>query len=200
MGSPNAMSIETASNRKSALVFLLLLLQTIGCVGYQPFTIQPKTWRYKNASIGYDESRGTASTRRFDTDGDDDNDVPKRSARETTEDPVLLLNGFGVGSFHQHRLIPHLLSNLERSNNDEESSSSSRRIIYGIDYLGQGRSWPVDCDDGNAESERGLIYSIDTWADQIISFIEEVILPEHDGTLSDKDGTKVHLIGNSVGG
>ena len=72
--------------------------------------------------------------------------------------------------------------------------SDGKRIVYGIDYLGQGRSWPIDCDDGESESERGLRYCINTWADQIIEFIEEVILPEHTSS------EKIHLVGNSVGG
>lgn len=42
--------------------------------------------------------------------------------------PVLILNGFGVGSFHQHRLIPQILNN----------ENAEDRMVYGIDYLGQG--------------------------------------------------------------
>ena len=106
--------------------------------------------------------------------------VAPTSSEET---PVLLLNGFGVGTFHQHRLMPKLID-----------GSDGKRIVYGIDYLGQGRSWPIDCDDGESESERGLRYCINTWADQIIEFIEEVILPEHTSS------KKIHLVGNSVGG
>jgi len=98
------------------------------------------------------------------------------------------LNGFGVGSFHQHRLMPNLISIQEKD------GVETTRKVYGIDYLGQGRSWPVDCDDGNSENERGLIYSIDIWAEQIIEFIETIIIPNHG------ENTKVHLIGNSVGG
>lgn len=104
-------------------------------------------------------------------------------------EPVLLLNGFGVGSFHQHRLM----SNLLKNENGEEVDDKMR-VIYGIDYLGQGKSWPINCDDGNSKNEEGLIYSADTWAEQIIQFIEEIILPNH------ADATKVHLVGNSVGG
>ena len=103
--------------------------------------------------------------------------------------PVLLLNGFGVGSFHQHRLMPRLASA------SASSSSPGDREIYGIDYLGQGRSWPVDMDDGESEGEKGLRYDINTWADQCIKFIERVVLPEQGGRVS-----KVHLVGNSVGG
>lgn len=61
----------------------------------------------------------------------------------------------------------------------------------------------MDCDDGTSPNERGLVYSIDTWADQIIRFVEEVVLGDGDGAGGDGDGgrvTKVHLVGNSVGG
>lgn len=64
---------------------------------------------------------------------------------------ICLVALLGVGSFHQHRLIPRLL--------DEEMDN---RVVYCIDYLGQGRSWPVDCQDGKSENEKGLIYSADT--------------------------------------
>jgi pimeloyl-ACP methyl ester carboxylesterase len=61
--------------------------------------------------------------------------------------------------------------------------------VYGLDYLGQGISWPIDCDDGYAPSEQGLRYCAETWMQQIIGFIEDVV-PQK----------KVHLVGNSVGG
>ena len=57
--------------------------------------------------------------------------------------PVLLLNGFGVGSFHWHRVMGSI-------------ASQSGAVCYGMDYLGQGGSWPVDCADGEAPSEAGL--------------------------------------------
>ena len=70
-------------------------------------------------------------------------------------DPIVLLNGFGVGSFHQHRL-------MENFREVETAEGRSDRVVYGVDYLGQGRSWPVACEDGEAECEKGLIYSADT--------------------------------------
>ena len=39
---------------------------------------------------------------------------------------------------------------------------------------------------------------VSRWIDQLITFIEEVIIPEHQ--ISGKAPVKVHLIGNSVGG
>ncbi|KAL7545236.1 hypothetical protein ACHAWF_008591 [Thalassiosira exigua] len=89
------------------------------------------------------------------------------SSEEAADDavPILLLNGFGVGSFHQHRLMRRLL--LEGQNGYQ---------VYGVDYLGQGSSWPSECDDGDALDERGLGYSADMWLDQIEGFVEEVVL------------------------
>lgn len=138
------------------------------------FSIDRKSWRYKGHSIAYEECVG----------------VGKREVNdsfEVEEIPVLVLNGFGVGSFHQHRLMPHLTG----------GDGSSCRRVYGVDYLGQGQSWPIDCDDGNSSNERGLVYSIDTWTDQILEFIEDVILP---ASSTSNPHTQVHLIGNSVGG
>ena len=51
------------------------------------------------------------------------------SSNDNEQTPILLLNGFGVGSFHQHRLIHEMLG-------DETHTD---RPMYGIDYLGQGR-------------------------------------------------------------
>lgn len=110
----------------------------------------------------------------------------KPSSAEKQQDPILLLNGFGVGSFHQHRLIQNVFEQQDES-----------RMVFGIDYLGQGRSWPVDCNDGNSENEQGLIYSADVWLDQVIDFITNVILPQFE---NNGRTTKVHVVGNSVGG
>ena len=65
------------------------------------------------------------------------------AAGPTKAPPVLLLNGFGVGSFHWHRVMRSI-------------ASESGSVCYGMDYLGQGGSWPVDCADGDAPSEAGL--------------------------------------------
>lgn len=68
------------------------------------------------------------------------------------------------------------------------------RLVFAVDYLGQGKSWPVDCNDGNSENEEGLVYSADMWLNQIIDFIQQVILPQCNGV------SQVHIVGNSVGG
>lgn len=104
---------------------------------------------------------------------------------------IFVRNGFGVGSFHQHRLKSCLLKELSNLN-------EGVRNVYGIDYLGQGKSWPSNCNDGLSESERGLSYCIDTWMEQIIEFIEEVVIPENINPTTGE--CKVHLVGNSVGG
>ena len=115
-------------------------------------------------------------------DNSDRNSKNESVGRSSNDEPLLVLNGFGVGSFHQHRLIPQLLSR------------DPSRTIYAVDYLGQGRSWPVDCDDGNSPNEKDLIYSADTWVDQLVQFIEDVISPAHGNART------VHIAGNSVGG
>jgi len=106
--------------------------------------------------------------------------------------PILLLNGFGVGSFHQHRLMRQLL--LEKTKEQQDNNIDKKQyVIYGIDYLGQGNSWPTNCNDGNSQDELNLGYSADTWLDQLTEFIQEVIIPI-------SSNKKVHLAGNSVGG
>jgi pimeloyl-ACP methyl ester carboxylesterase len=160
------------------LVVLLTILPFLK--GGKSYVIQPKSWDFRGHEIGYEVSRrgvvvsspGWNETQMTFDDADKSND------------PIVLLNGFGVGSFHQHRLIPKL-------------HEGDHRIIYGVDYLGQGRSWPRNCDDGRSGNEKGLRYCAETWVDQIISFIEEVVLPEHATTGRQ---SRVHLVGNSVGG
>ncbi|KAG7360484.1 alpha/beta fold family hydrolase [Nitzschia inconspicua] len=181
------------------------------------FVIQPRIWEYKNRhEIGYEvahsissrQSTATVITNQTTMDSNMASNFCEEMNRETavttkesgtatsvlskTSDditPILLLNGFGVGSFHQHRLIPRLLE----TNSEDVPNQQYRRTIYCVDYLGQGRSWPKDCQDGRSVSEQGLQYSAETWIDQIVTFIEQVILTE-------QTSNKVHLVGNSVGG
>mmetsp|Transcript_7074 Transcript_7074/g.9474 ORF Transcript_7074/g.9474 Transcript_7074/m.9474 type:complete len:430 (+) Transcript_7074:81-1370(+) len=82
--------------------------------------------------------------------------------------PVLLVPGFGVGTFHFDRNIPELAANSHR--------------VWALDLLGQGKSWPQD------GTEDGLTYSVETWTDQLIDFIENII------------GEPTYLAGNSLGG
>eukprot|EP00980_Cylindrotheca_fusiformis_P001708 scaffold388_cov114-Cylindrotheca_fusiformis.AAC.17 len=140
--------------------------------GGKSLLIQPKRWDYRGHDIAFEVSRRTFES---PTNGTKDKSLVEQ------KDPILLLNGFGVGSFHQHRLIPEIIQGDES------------QVVYCIDYLGQGASWPKDCQDGLSDNEKGLIYSAATWIDQLSTFIEEIILPEH-------PNGRVHVIGNSVGG
>lgn len=84
---------------------------------------------------------------------------------------MLLIHGFGVGSYTFNRNMPEL--------------SESHRV-FACDLLGQAASWPCS----QPEKEDALEYSIDTWAEQLASFIRDVI--------ADEKG--VYLAGNSLGG
>jgi pimeloyl-ACP methyl ester carboxylesterase len=169
------------------------------------------------------------------------------------EVPILLLNGFGVGSFHQHRLMRQLLLQHEeycqqqqqqqqqqidhetqqhqqlqqpQQSQQQQRPRRQRLVVYGIDYLGQGNSWPITCNGvGTSEDELNLGYSADVWLDQLKDFIDEVVLsssssssssssltasslpsaatetfPSSSSSSSNPNQKKVHLIGNSVGG
>ena len=84
--------------------------------------------------------------------------------------PLLLVPGFGVGTFHyDHQL--------------EELSKQYR--VFSFDLLGQGQSWPQD---GIVKEDDSLCYSADLWLEQVIYLIETVIKEP------------VHIAGNSLGG
>jgi len=178
------------------MLFILLLISPY--LGWGYVNILSKSWIYNGHHIGFEEAREVQSIKSITTGA---NNVPlKLNDADLRQKPVLLLNGFGVGSFHQHRLMPHLLPAGKDSN---LNSGTPHRVVYGLDYLGQGRSWPIDSQDGNSENEKNLIYSVDTWTDQVIHFIEEVIIPNHYDASSESNKPsdfKLHLVGNSVGG
>ena len=155
------------------LLDLLVLLSLLPCLkGGRSFVIEPKTWDFRGHEIAYETSRRVS----------DDSARTAYDEKDKIQEPIILLNGFGVGSFHQHRLIPLL-----------HEHENDGRLVYGIDYLGQGASWPRQPDDGKSENEKGLRYDAETWVDQIIGFIDEVVLPAG-------PTKQVHLVGNSVGG
>ena len=89
----------------------------------------------------------------------------------TTGPAVLLLPGFGVGSFHFAAQLEEL---------------SQHHGVYALDFLGQGKSWPEDA--------TGLQLSVDLWREQVVAFVEQVVLP------ADPDGQPPFLAGNSLGG
>ena len=141
----------SGAGRKTFTLLSLLLavsthLQFWSLVGKcESYEINPKRWEYKSRyDIGYEVAKATTTRSNENVDYD----------KNSTNEPILLLNGFGVGSFHQHRLIHELLA--------EDNDNDSQRTIYCLDYLGQGRSWPKDCQDGLGENEKELQYSADT--------------------------------------
>lgn len=147
--------------RPATLDLLLLILSCAFLAAKcESIVIQPKAWEYKSADIGYEVARrvvkgqgvnnDTVSTSLLAGDG------IAGTLQDDTQDPILLLNGFGVGSFHQHRLIPRLLDDAV------DIDGNSARTVYCMDYLGQGRSWPKDCQDGQSKNELGLQYSAET--------------------------------------
>jgi len=163
------------------------------------YAIRPETWMYDGVHpIAYEKAERSATE-----------DPSNENGGNST--PILLLNGFGVGSFHQHRLIRQLMSQNGGGGSDDGTidrragrrNTAATTTIYCIDYLGQGKSWPADCRDGSGPNEIGLRYCGRTWTNQIVAFIEQVVLGEEGG--GDVMGMatrkkKVHIVGNSVGG
>ena len=88
-----------------------------------------------------------------------------------TGPPLLLIPGFGVGTFHYDKNI------------DELSKFYS---VYSLDLFGQGKSWPLSVDD--IKEEHKLVFSTKLWSEQIKFFIENVIQQP------------THISGNSLGG
>lgn len=143
------------------------------------FQLEQKTWMFRDKyPIAYE----VATCKATEIDGNDQTNVV----------PILILNGFGVGSFHQHRLMKQLLLQSRDSSHANSQKPCTQYKIYGIDYLGQGKSWPEHCNDGMSEDEYDLGYSADLWIDQLTNFIQQVITPT--------TTRKVHIVGNSVGG
>ena len=143
-------------------------------------------WMFRNTfPISYDHyNRSTTSTTESSV-----------STSTTTTTKILLLNGFGMGTFHQHRLMNEMMTHTNHHHHHLE--------LYAMDYLGQGQSWPTL--NGPTE-QQGLQYSAHTWMEQIIQFIEQVMLcvmadDNNNNNSNNKEiSTKVHLVGNSLGG
>ncbi|XP_010547310.1 PREDICTED: pheophytinase, chloroplastic isoform X2 [Tarenaya hassleriana] len=117
----------------------------------------------------------------------------KAGCENVNSPAVLLLPGFGVGSFHYEKQ----LKDLGRDHR-----------VWAVDFLGQGLSLPSE-DPTHVPDEKGalekkeafwgfgdkaeewasqLVYSLDLWRDQVRYFVEEVI------------GEPVYIAGNSLGG
>ena len=105
------------------------------------------TWRQENWVVHY-ETKGSSKTK----------------------PPLLLLPGFGVGTFYYQAQL-------------EELSKDYR--VFTMDLLGQGKSWP----EGEITKEQQLCYSTDLWVEQVIDFITDIV-----------GGEQVHVFGNSLGG
>lgn len=141
-----------------------------GSRGTNSFVVRRGTWSYRGHEVWYYEASHDAEGSYFDFAKQSRDSLPCDNGH-----PILLLNGFGVGSSHQERLINQLVN-----------EGVTGKKIYCMDYIGQGRSWPNGKNDG-------IIYSAETWIDQIISFIDNVIHPKH-------GNGQVDLVGHSVGG
>jgi pimeloyl-ACP methyl ester carboxylesterase len=142
---------------------------------------QSKVWRFRNHPISYQVSSTMC------------NQQDSSTTSETSISSIVLLNGFGVGYFHQDLLIDAVFEREHWLSHNREQLR-----VFGMDYLGQGHSWPQSCSNGDSSSEYGLRYCGTTWVEQIISFLEEVVLSYDpaDGSMK----PKAHLVGNSLGG
>ncbi|KAI3993428.1 hypothetical protein MKX01_007873 [Papaver californicum] len=121
----------------------------------------------------------------------------EKSGTENANSPaLLLLPGFGVGSFHYEKQLKDL---------------GRQYRVYALDFLGQGMSLPTEDPTPLAKGEEDisaqekdsamwgfgeqtepwaneLVYSMDLWKDQVTHFIKEVIREP------------VYIVGNSLGG
>ena len=129
--------------------------------------LTPQYWRYGPFNVAYSVTHPPATT-------------------TTTTAPLLLLNGFGVGQFYQSNLVASL-----------SSSPIPPSAIYTLDYLGQGSSWPIDVPPtttldtvGTSPAELGVSYGVESWAQQVLDFIDAVVAPSG----------PIAIGGNSIGG
>ena len=105
------------------------------------------------------------------------------SSSSSTTTSTLVLNGFGVGTFHQHKLM------------NELHKIDSLQTINALDVIGQGDSWPViqkkqePSQFGTSINERNLEYSAALWLRQIEFFIQNFM-----------QEPKIDIVGNSLGG
>ena len=109
----------------------------------------------------------------------------ERSGRVDASRHVVLLHGFGVGTFHYESQLAELPMMM---------GEEAQLCVWAIDLVGQGASWPPA---GEAAAP-GFRYSVETWRDQIEDFLERVHLAGGDG--GEKKKRAVYLAGNSLGG
>jgi len=161
---PATAMTNSASSSSSSGVFrmttLLLLLCCFmhGCDAYTSY--------FETKTLRWDKYGSTLSYVAEHT-----NDATSSSSPPSGRPALLLLPGFGVGTFHFQENVRALRKNFD---------------VYSIDLLGQGLSWP-DQPNGSPECNR-LQYSVNLWAEQVDYFIDNVV------------GRPVHVAGNSLGG
>jgi pimeloyl-ACP methyl ester carboxylesterase len=200
-------SSSSSSTSLLLLLFLLTVFPHLLLLCARSYSITSATWTWRGRyPIAYERATRSiivqedddAISTKTETTTTETTTTIQATTTTTTTTPVLLLNGFGVGSFHQHRLIHELLGR-KQIDNSIDSNDDNNIVVYCIDYLGQGSSWPLDCNDGQGDHEVGLRYCGNTWVDQIVDFIREVIfLQEHHD--SNQKKKVLHIVGNSVGG
>lgn len=91
---------------------------------------------------------------------------------------VVLLPGFGVGSFHYD-------AQLRDGLGDDDDAC----CVWALDFCGQGASWPASDEASRDGSLEGFAYSVDCWRDQVVDFVRDVVR-----------ANGVYLAGNSLGG
>jgi pimeloyl-ACP methyl ester carboxylesterase len=111
----------------------------------------------------------------------------ERSGRVDASRHVVLLHGFGVGTFHYESQLAEL-----------PSAGEEDACVWALDLVGQGASWPPA---GEAAAP-GFRYSVETWRDQIEDFLERVVVGDRRKNANEekKKTTGVYLAGNSLGG
>jgi len=117
---------------------------------------------------------------------------------------VVFLHGFGVGTFHYERQLDHLGALVDAETNDGKTTANANAntnattCVWALDFVGQGASWPCDANassfpyvDEEGAAPEGFRYSVDTWRDQVLYFLTEIVQPGPAGA---------YLAGNSLGG
>ena len=85
----------------------------------------------------------------------------RRGDAGTATRHVVLLPGFGVGSFHYDALSARL-------------GRDASTCVWALDFCGQGASWPASDEASRDGSLNGFVYSVDAWRDQVVDFARTV--------------------------
>jgi pimeloyl-ACP methyl ester carboxylesterase len=96
------------------------------------------------------------------------------SMGDNTKPALLLVHGFGASSYHFRYNIPELAKHYH---------------VYAIDLLGFG--W----------SDKPIMdYDASVWRDQVIDFVDQIIMKECDNNRGGADARSIAIAGNSLGG